>query len=115
MIKIKQVILETIGSRTEIPQTESIEPRAHGLLSHGNLETHILGNFTYKSYIVYIGETGRRLGERFREHFRDVEKDDENASKPVARHLNLLNHSKQLRPLPTSRKHGKPQNSRRKI
>ena len=44
---------------------------------------------------LYIGETGRRLGDRFREHLRDVEKDDKNASKPVARHFNLPNHSKQ--------------------
>ena len=44
---------------------------------------------------VYIGETGRRLGDRFREHLCDVEKDDKNASKPVARHFNLLNHSMQ--------------------
>ena len=44
---------------------------------------------------LYIGETGRRLGDRFREHLRDVEKDDKNASKLVARHFNLLNHSKQ--------------------
>ena len=44
---------------------------------------------------LYIGETGRRLGDRFREHLRDVEKDDINASKPVARHFNLPNHSKQ--------------------
>ena len=43
----------------------------------------------------YIGETGRRLGDRFREHVRDVEKDDQIASKPVARHFNLLNHSNQ--------------------
>ena len=40
-----------------------------------------------------IGETGRRLGDKFREH--DVEKDNKNASKPVARHFNLPNHSKQ--------------------
>ena len=33
---------------------------------------------------------GRRLGDRFREHLRDVEKDDINASKPVARHFNPL-------------------------
>ena len=33
--------------------------------------------------------------DRFREHLRDVEKDDQNASKPVARHFNLPNHSKQ--------------------
>ena len=44
---------------------------------------------------LYIGETGRRLGDRFREHPRDVEIDDKNASKPVARHFNLPNHSKQ--------------------
>ena len=44
---------------------------------------------------LYIRETGRRLGDRFREHLRDVEKDDKNASKPVARHFNLPNHSKQ--------------------
>ena len=44
---------------------------------------------------LYIGETGRRLGDRFREHLRDVEKDDKDASKPVARHLNLPNHSKE--------------------
>ena len=44
---------------------------------------------------LYIGETGRRLGDRFREHLRDVDKDDKNASKPVARHFNLPNHSKQ--------------------
>ena len=44
---------------------------------------------------LYIGETERRLGDRFREHLRDVEKDDKNASKPVARHFNLPNHSKQ--------------------
>ena len=37
----------------------------------------------------------RRLGDRFREHLRDVEKDDQNASKPVARHFNLPNHSNQ--------------------
>ncbi|XP_015780212.1 PREDICTED: uncharacterized protein LOC107358094 [Acropora digitifera] len=44
---------------------------------------------------LYIGETGRRLGDRFREHLRDVEKDDKDASTPVARHFNLPNHSKE--------------------
>ena len=43
---------------------------------------------------LFIGETGRRLGDRFREHLRDVEKNDKDASKPVARHFNLPNHSK---------------------
>ena len=42
-----------------------------------------------------IGETGRPLGHRFREHLCDVEKDVKNASKPVARHSNLPNHSQQ--------------------
>ena len=44
---------------------------------------------------LYIGETGRRLGDRFCEHLRDVEKNDKDASKPFARHFNLPNHSKQ--------------------
>ena len=44
---------------------------------------------------LYIGETGRRLGDRFREHLRDVEKDDKDTSKPVARHFNLPKHSKE--------------------
>ena len=35
----------------------------------------------------------RRLADRFREHLRDVEKNDTDASKPVARHFNLPNHS----------------------
>ena len=43
---------------------------------------------------LYIGETCRRLGDRFRELLRDVEKNDKDASKPVARHFNLPNHSK---------------------
>ena len=43
----------------------------------------------------YIGETRRRLGDRFREHLHDVEKDDKDALKPVARHFNLPNHSKE--------------------
>ena len=43
---------------------------------------------------LYIGETCRRLGDRFRKHLRDVEKNDKDASKPVARHFNLPNHSK---------------------
>ena len=40
-------------------------------------------------------ETGRRIGDRFREHLCDVDKDNKNASKLVARHFNLPNHSKQ--------------------
>ena len=40
----------------------------------------------------YIGETGRRLADRFRERPRDVEKNHTDASKPVARYCNLPNH-----------------------
>ena len=38
---------------------------------------------------LYVGETGRRLNDRFREHLRDKERNDKDASKPVARHFNL--------------------------
>ena len=41
------------------------------------------------------GSETRKLGDQFREHLRDVEKDDKDASKPVARHFNLSNHSKE--------------------
>ena len=44
---------------------------------------------------IYIGETGRRLGDRFREHLRDVKRNDKDASKPVARRFNLPNYSTQ--------------------
>ena len=37
--------------------------------------------------------TGRKLADRFREHLRDVKKDNKDDSKPVARHFNLPNHS----------------------
>ena len=35
----------------------------------------------------------RNMERRFREHLRDVEKSNTHASKPVARHFNLPNHS----------------------
>jgi len=36
---------------------------------------------------LYIGERRRRLGDRLREHLPDVEKDDKDSSKPIARHF----------------------------
>ena len=42
---------------------------------------------------IYIGETGRRLVDRFCEHLRGLEMNNTDASKPVARHFNLRNHS----------------------
>ena len=44
---------------------------------------------------LYIGETGRQLGDRFQEHLGNVERNDKDTSKPVASHFNLPNHSKQ--------------------
>ena len=35
---------------------------------------------------------GRRLADHFREHSRDVEKNDTDVSKPVVRYFNLPNH-----------------------
>ena len=43
--------------------------------------------------MIYIGQKGRRMADCFCEHLRDVEKNDTNASKTVARHFNLPNHS----------------------
>ena len=42
---------------------------------------------------IYISKTGRRLADRPREHLRDAEENNTDASKPVARHFNLPNHS----------------------
>ena len=42
---------------------------------------------------LYIGETGRRLGDRFREHLLDVKNNSQDVSKPVARHFNQPSHS----------------------
>ena len=68
---------------------------------------------------IYIGETGRRLTDRFREHLRDAEQNNTDASKPVARHFNLPNHSHHDMTIcglsPTPREHRKPQKSRTKI
>ena len=35
----------------------------------------------------------RRLGDRFREHLHDIERNDKDASKPVAKHFNLSTYS----------------------
>ena len=42
---------------------------------------------------IYIGETGRRLVDRFCEHLRDAQQNNTDASKPAARHFNVPNHS----------------------
>ena len=40
---------------------------------------------------IYIGETGKRLADRFRKHLREAEQNNTVASKPVACHFNLPN------------------------
>ena len=64
--------------------------------------------------------TGRRLGDRFREHLPDVEKNDKDESKPVARHFNPPNHSKKHMAICGLSLHlagydGKPQESGTKV
>ena len=72
----------------------SIKIADHLTCTSANVIYCITCNYCNK---LYIGETGRRLGDRFREHLRDVERNDKDASKPVARYFNLPNHSKQHR------------------
>ena len=47
--------------------------------------------------MLYIGETGRRLGNRFCDHLRDVQKKKKkkpaDAFKPVSKHSHLPGHS----------------------
>ena len=45
-------------------------------------------NLPFHLMQLFIGETGRRLGERFREHLQDVERNCKDAPKPIARHFN---------------------------
>ena len=59
------------------------------------LVVFIFASITRQEKKLYIGETGRRLLDRFQEHLRDVEKNDKDASKPAAKHFYLPNHSKQ--------------------
>ena len=70
--------------------------------THFHFLQRLLCNTTFAEAItctlcnkLYIGETGRHLGDLFHEHLRDVEKNDKDASNPVVRHFNLPNHSKQ--------------------
>ena len=48
--------------------------------------------FCSKCNIYYVGETGRRLGDRFREHLSDI-KNKRVAKSDVAKHFNLNSHS----------------------
>ena len=64
-------------------------------LGFSNFWLQGLGVSKFRFFKLYVGETSRQLGDQFRDHLRDVEKDDKNAAKPVARHFNLPDHSMQ--------------------
>ena len=87
---------KTLGTRLNVDRISgpkrSIKITDHFTCTSANIIYCITCTLCKK---LYIGETERRLGDRFREHLRDGEKDDQNASTPVARHFNLPNHSKQ--------------------
>ena len=80
-------------------------------ISGSNRSAKITDHFTYRSaYVIYCitctiykkictGQTERRLPDRFSEHLRNVQKNDKDTSKPVARHFNLPNHSHLLPPI----------------
>ena len=51
--------------------------------------------YSVATFDKYIGKTWRWLGDQFQEHLWYVERNNKDASKPVARHCNLSNHSKQ--------------------
>ena len=78
--------------RADLCQKESIKITDHFSSTSANVIYCITCTYCNK---LYIGETRRRLGGRFREHLRDVEGNYKDASKTVARHFYLPNHSKQ--------------------
>ena len=56
----------------------------------------ILSAFWTKGQVLHRERAHLKVpGDRFREHLRDIEKNDKDASKPVARHFNLPNHFKE--------------------
>ena len=88
-------ILKTLTSQDPIDPSKSQTNRSVKVTDHF---TCISSNVIYCITCtlckkIYIGETGRRLADRFREHLRDAEQNNTDASKPVARHFNLPNHS----------------------
>ena len=56
-------------------------------------QRHLLHNLHWLQKVIHWWD-GKATRPRFREHLRYVERNDKDASKPVARHLNLPNHSK---------------------
>ena len=87
----KLVLLIHNGEKISGPE-RSIKITDHSTCTSANVIYCVTRTYFNK---LYIGETGRRLGYRFRDYLCDVERNDKDASKSVARHLNLPNHSKQ--------------------
>ena len=56
---------------------------------------HVMWCYILCNHLYVQSYECRRLGDRFREHLRNVERNDKDASKPVAIHFSLPNHSKQ--------------------
>ena len=71
------------------------KPLSEFLVKRTEFKTKTMHTSHYITILQHIGETGRRLGDRFREHLRDVELNDKDASKHFARHFNLPDQSKQ--------------------
>ena len=106
-------LLESMGLQQHVPAHKSghtldliITRRADSLLSTDPMTDHLFSDhfdYTTSNIIycitftlfnkLYIEESGRKLGDRFREHLLDVKNKGSDLSKPVARHFNLPGHS----------------------
>ena len=86
---------------------------------------HLLHNSHFLQKVIHR-QAGRQLGDRFREHLRDGERygkkthrnrSRDNLISPIILELELELYATygSLQPFPSSRNHGKPQNSRTKI
>ena len=104
---VNQSVSQSINQSINQSVNQSVNQSIGGTTKKFQVRVQITDHFTYSSVNViycktcalckklYIGETGRRLGDRFRELLRDVEKDGQTASKPIARYFNLPNNSNQ--------------------
>ena len=84
-----KVSLETRNSFKISELNRSVKVTDHFTCTSTNVIYRITWTLCKK---IYIGETGRRLADRFCEHLRDAEQNNTGASKPVTRHFNLPNH-----------------------
>ena len=78
--------------RRENVRTQSIKITDLLLCTSANVIYCI--TYTYCKKLYIDAETGGRLAHQFQEDLCHIERNDKDASKPVARHFNLPNHSK---------------------